>query len=86
MIRRANAGVWCDYCKDAWGTMKDNSWHPKAKTPAWLTIDSESVKSKKTSRSYCQSHAEYLTEGSSGQAFTFEDQIQLANQIEGANV
>lgn len=84
MIGRAKSGVWCDYCKAAWGQI-NNQWHEKAKTPAWVSITSTSLRSKGIIRSYCQSHAESLTVDANGEPFSFADQI-VAGVQETLNV
>jgi hypothetical protein len=79
VIGRAASGVWCDYCKAAWGQI-NNQWHEKAKTPAWVSITSTSLRSKGIIRSYCWDHALYLTEGLGNETFSFDDQVKAGNE------
>ena len=86
MIGRAASGVWCDYCKDAWGQVK-GEWHLKAKTPAWIAIKSERPLAKGITRNYCAEHAQALTIDANGNPFPFEEQTSyIRDRIEVAHV
>jgi len=82
MIREANRGIWCDYCKDQWGKL-GNNWHPKAMTQAWVTIYSQSPKSKGQKRSYCNPCATSLMQWPTGELFTLN---QMVTSMAVANV
>ena len=60
MITKSDPGIWCDYCKLLWGKAK-GTWHPKATTPATVTVHSTNPKSNVTKRHYCNECALEVT-------------------------
>lgn len=77
MIREANRGIWCDYCKDQWGKVGSHPqrWHEKAMSQAWVTIYSQNEKSKGQKRSYCNPCATTLMQWPTGELFTLHAQV-----------
>ena len=73
-INKANAGVWCDYCKAIYGK-KNGSWLPQATTQAVCTAVSETKLLAGNSRSYCSKHLLQIT----GAASVTEAIMQLVD-------
>ena len=76
MIRRANTGVYCDYCKAQWGKLKDGTWHEKAQTQASVTC--YSIQKPNLQRSYCIQHIAEVQAGPNGSIFSLPEQMEYA--------
>jgi hypothetical protein len=76
MIRRANSGVYCDYCKAQWGKLKDGTWHIKAQTQASVTC--YSITKPNVQRSYCAPCLAMVQAWPDGSVFTLPEQIEYA--------
>lgn len=76
MIRRANNGQFCDYCKAQWGKMKDGSWHINAQTQASVTC--YSITKPDRQRSYCVRHIAEVQAGPDGSIFSLPEQMEYA--------
>jgi hypothetical protein len=87
VIRQAQAGIWCDYCKMQHGKNKDGSWRLAAQSPAWVTIISESPRARKGSvRHYCRRCAMEVQQWHNGEIFTLMEQVEYALMGEPLNV
>ena len=85
MITTAKAGVFCDYCKDAWGGRRVNgvfTWHEKAQRQAVVTITSVTIKAKGTVRSYCGECRNLVSNWPDGTVFTLAEQVEAAIKAE----
>jgi hypothetical protein len=85
MITTAKAGVFCDYCKDAWGGRRINgvfTWHEKAQRQAVVTITSVTIKAKGTVRSYCGECRNIVSNWPDGSVFPLSEQVAQAIQAE----
>jgi hypothetical protein len=78
MLVNAKRGVWCDYCKLAWGVK-----HEKGQTQAAWTIISELPRSSKIPRHYCQECAIDSSKWADGTYFDLKQQIQFAQERYG---
>jgi hypothetical protein len=76
MIRRANSGVYCDYCKAQWGKLKDGTWHIKAQTQASVTC--YSITKPNVQRSYCAPCLAMVQNWPDGTVFSLPEQIEYA--------
>ena len=79
MIRRANLGIWCDYCKAKWGKNKDGSWHPKAQVQASVTC--YSLLKPERHRSYCVECVAEIQQWPGGAVFTLPEQMAFAQKM-----
>jgi hypothetical protein len=85
MITTAKAGVFCDYCKDAWGGRRVNgvfTWHEKAQRQAVVTITSVTIKAKGTVRSYCGECRNLVSNWPDGTVFPLAEQVEAAIKAE----
>jgi hypothetical protein len=85
MITTAKAGVFCDYCKDAWGGRRVNgvfTWHEKAQRQAVVTITSVTIKAKGTVRSYCGECRNLVSNWPDGTVFPLNEQVEAAIKAE----
>ena len=81
MIKKAENGVWCDYCKMRWGQHK-GIWHTKAVRQAIITIHSQTKKAKGSKRSYCGECVEMMERWSDGTIWPLADQVEAALKAE----
>ena len=85
MITTAKAGVFCDYCKDAWVGRRVNgvfTWHEKAQRQAVVTITSVTIKAKGTVRSYCGECRNLVSNWPDGTVFPLAEQVEAAIKAE----
>jgi hypothetical protein len=80
MIRKATPGVWCDYCKAAYGKDKSGEWKVKAKKQADWTIE-KTRKGSNADRHLCNACAYYVSENGT---FTIWDQVKSIQPIQGS--
>ena len=78
MLVNAKKGIWCDYCKLAWGPK-----HEKGQTQAAWTIISELPRSSKIPRHYCQECSVDFSKWADGTYFDLKQQIQFAQERYG---
>lgn len=82
-IVKAKSDTWCDYCKDAWGQIKDSSgrtvWHPKAIRQAIVTTISEThLIGDPIVRSYCHDCLQEASKMHDGSTWSLSEQIAYA--------
>lgn len=80
MLRRANKGVWCDYCK-----VRYTANSLRRETPALWTIISESTARSGNQRNYCGECARVVSSWDGG-IWELQDQIDYANREERLDV
>lgn len=80
-IRRSDRGVWCDYCKNRFGTKTT-----LGQKPASWTVISESMERRGMERHYCQSCAETVSMWPDGTVWELQDQINYACESERLDV
>lgn len=80
MIRKATSGVWCDYCKAAYGKDKSGEWKAKAKTQAEWTIE-KTRKGSNVDRHLCTACAYFV---SFDGTFTIWEQVKSVQPIQGS--
>jgi hypothetical protein len=82
-VIKAKSGVYCDYCKDEWGTVKDDQgrtqWHKLAMRQALITTISEThLQGEPIMRSFCGTCLQLSSRAADGSLWTIEEQIQYA--------
>jgi len=80
VIRKASPGIWCDYCKAAYGKDKSGQWKEKSKTQADYTIE-KTRKGSNVDRHLCTACAYFV---SFNGTFTIWDQVKSVQPIQGS--
>ncbi len=75
LLRNTNKDQWCDYCKQRWGTVKGNNWHPNAMKMAYWKCVSASPMRRNQVRFYCLECAADLQNWPDGQFYSLKEQL-----------
>lgn len=81
MITHAATGTWCDHCKDAWGQLKDKTWHPKAQSQALVVATSDNGQI----RAYCRACLYDISQGwgkDGTQTWTLQEQMSAVSKAQ----
>ena len=84
-VIKPKAGTYCDYCKDAWGTVRDDQgrtqWHKEAMKHAYITTISEThLTGAPVVRSLCHSCLQESQRWNDGSIWTIADQMAYAKE------
>lgn len=82
-IAKAASHVWCDNCKDEWGTIKDEAnrtvWHKNAQRQAIVTITSEThITKEPVIRSLCGKCVDEASRWHDGSVWSIQERIAYA--------
>jgi hypothetical protein len=74
LLRNTNKDQWCDYCKQRWGSHK-NQWHPNAMKMAYWKCVSAGPNRKSQVRFYCLECAADLQNWPDGSFYSLKEQL-----------